>query len=86
LKRNGDAAAEYRKCIARHERLLAFDPANVEWETDLVVGLYKLARTGDERRTHLTRALTILRKLKAAQQLPASLGDWPGVIEAELGK
>ena len=43
LKRVPEATAAYRKGLARLEQLTNYDRSNAEWQTDLVVGLYKLA-------------------------------------------
>jgi hypothetical protein len=43
---------------------LVGDPANVLWQTDLVIALRSLALAGDEARPRLVRALEIARTLR----------------------
>ena len=70
--RADDARAEYRKSLDIYEKLVAADPDNALWQTDLVVALVRLALTGDEPRPRLERALEIMRRLEREGKLAAS--------------
>ena len=62
------------------------DPANVLWQTDLVIALRSLALTGDEARPRLARALEIARTLRDQGRLGADQVGWPEALEQELAK
>ena len=66
------------------EKLAARDPANTQWQTDLVVSLTKIASVLEnqgafERKqaaVNYERALKILRLLPAADRLTGEQKDW----------
>ena len=70
------AAYEESLDIARH--LAAVDPGNVQWQTDLVVSLYKIAilADGDRKSAAVDEALKIVEQLDAAGKLSPDKKDW----------
>ena len=66
--------------------LAAADPSNTQWQTNVVVSLFKLARAGDDPRGRLNEALAILNRLRSQNRLPPAQQRWIGMIEAELAK
>jgi hypothetical protein len=67
-------------------RLAAADPGNALWQTDLVLGLYQVARLGDNARANLSRALEILQRLDRENKLSADQKRWISMISQELAK
>jgi hypothetical protein len=89
LKAQGDLAGAlilYRGSLAIRKVLAQKDPSNVQWQTDVVVSLYKLAGAGDNPRANLIEALAILKRLNAAGTLPPDKTGWIPRIEAALAK
>ncbi len=70
---------EIRKALA------ARDPANVVWQTDLVVSGWKLASAGAaDAARHLAEGLAILKRLHAEGRLTADQEGWIAPFEAAL--
>jgi tetratricopeptide (TPR) repeat protein len=84
LDRSEQAVEEFRPAFAIIKKLAAEDPGNVLWQTDLVIALRRLARAGDEPRTHLEQALAIARQLDGEGKLGAEQAGWIKELEAEL--
>jgi tetratricopeptide (TPR) repeat protein len=86
------ALTSYQSALAIHKRLIARDPANTEWQTDLVVSLYKIATVLEKQSppqkkgaaTNYERILDILRPLVAANRLAANQQDWIADVEKRL--
>jgi hypothetical protein len=73
---NGDAAlAAYRKALAIREALSLRDPANTEWQRDLIVSHFKLSESGSDARHHLEAALAIATRLAGEGRL-APVDAW----------
>jgi tetratricopeptide (TPR) repeat protein len=73
----------FRTDLAIRERLAA-DPANVLWQTDLVIALRRLALAGDDSRTRLMKALEITRRLEKEDKLGAEQAGWISDLEERL--
>jgi tetratricopeptide (TPR) repeat protein len=89
LKSQGDTAgaiAAYRESLAIRRELVAKDPGNAQWQADLVLALWRLARAGDDPRSRLSEALTILRRLNAENRLTPTQRGWIAAIEGELAR
>jgi chromosome segregation protein len=84
--RREEALLEYQASLAIYEKLATADPANVQWQTELVINLARLGTNGDEPRSRLTRALKIMRRLEQDGKLTAAHQGWIKLIELELTK
>jgi len=79
------ALSAYQQSLQIAEKLAAHDPANLKWQTDLAVSLYKNGTVFEqqdpprkkEAATNYQRMLNILRPLAAANRLAA---DQKGLI------
>jgi hypothetical protein len=85
----GDAAgaeAAYAEGLAIRRALAKTDPGNVQWQTDVVVSLYKIAGVseGARRTDAVNEALGILGRLKAQGALTAEQQSWPDALRALL--
>jgi hypothetical protein len=76
------------KVVATTERLTKADPANVVWQTDLVVGLIKISLVSDppDACAAYERALAILELLARDGKLTAVEQRWPQLIRGALEK
>src|SRR5947209_12279517 len=63
--RGVEGTALLHRALAIRDRLAAADPANTQWQIDLVVLLVGLAQAGDDAPARLARALEIVRRLAA---------------------
>jgi tetratricopeptide (TPR) repeat protein len=84
--RRPEALDAYRKTLMIREQLAAADPGNALWQTDLVLGLYQVARLGDNPRANLARALEITQRLDREGKLSADQRRWIDLIVQELAK
>jgi len=82
--RREEALAAYQKSLGIREKLVAADQGNTQWQTELVVSLYKIAGFGEGRDANLNRSLEILRRLDAAGALSADQTGWITAIEEAL--
>ncbi len=65
-----DGALEaYQASLAIRERLAAADPANTQWQRDLIVSHVKLSASGGDAKIHLAAALEIAERLMAEGKL-----------------
>jgi len=72
------------RALAIRDRLAAADPANTQWQIDLVVLLVGLAQAGDDAPARLARALEIVRRLAAEGKLTPDQKSWPQAIEQAI--
>jgi tetratricopeptide (TPR) repeat protein len=84
--RRPEALDAYRKTLTIRERLAAADAGSALWQTDLVLGLFQVARLGDNPRANLSRALEILQGLDREGRLSADQRRWINTIAQELAK
>jgi tetratricopeptide (TPR) repeat protein len=80
---NGSRAA-YRESLEVARAVSAKDPGNVQWRTDIVLSLWRLAAAGDEPRERLIGALKILRLLKLEGALSPDQEQWIAAIERDI--
>ena len=75
---NAGALAAYDESLAIARHLAAVDPGNVQWQTDLVVSLYKVAilADGEKKSGAVDEALKIVEQLDAAGKLSPDKKDW----------
>ena len=86
------ALTSYQSALAIRAQLATRDAANTQWQTDLVVSLYKIATVLEkqsspqkkEAATKYQRILDILRPLAAANRLAANQQDWIADVEKHL--
>jgi hypothetical protein len=82
------ALAAFEQGLAIRERLAEADPSNAQWQTDVVVSLWKLAGDGlaepAAARDYLRRVLAILEGLAAAGRLHGAQQEWPALIGQRL--
>jgi hypothetical protein len=78
------AVTAYEESLVIARRLSGVDPSNVQWSTDLVVALYKLALVteGDQRRAYLDEALKIVEALDAEGKLSPDKKNWKNMLLA----
>jgi hypothetical protein len=64
--------------LAIAEQLAGIDKSNVQWQTDLVVSLYKIATfaDGDRKSAALDKALAIVERLEVEGRLSPDKRDW----------
>jgi hypothetical protein len=64
--------------------LAATDPGNVQFQTDLALALYKVARvaTGDQKQASIDEALQLLKRLEDEGKLSPSQQTWKDQIAA----
>jgi len=87
LAASGDvkgSRAAYRESLEIARAVSAKDPGNVQWRTDIVLSLWRLAAAGDEPRERLIGALKILRHLKLAGALSPDQEQWIAAIEHDI--
>jgi hypothetical protein len=84
--RQNEALAEYYRSLAIAEELVAADPSNVDWQLDLVTGLYKVSTLLDpaKARPALHRAIAVLDSLAKANRLTAAQADWRRLFRQAL--
>jgi hypothetical protein len=72
------ALAAYEESLAIAQRLADIDQTNAQWQTDLVVSLYKIATyaDGEKRSAALDKALAIVERLEAEGKLSPDKKDW----------
>jgi hypothetical protein len=78
------ALAAYEESLAIVRRLADTDNSNVEWQTDLVVSLYKIANLadGETKDAALDEALKLVERLDAEGKLSPDKKDWKGKLLA----
>jgi hypothetical protein len=90
--RSGDAEGAlkaYEESLAIRQKLVAADPGNAQWQTDLVVSYVRIAQaTKNEvrRKAALEDALRIVKTLDTKGLLSADQKEWRGALEAQLAK
>ena len=72
------------RALAIRDRLAAAEPANAQWQIDLVMLLVGLAQAGDDAPARLARALEIVRRLAAEGKLTPDQKSWPQAIEQAI--
>jgi hypothetical protein len=88
----GVPAATDKEDLQIRQKLAARDPGNAQWQTDLVISLWKLAAVLEQQGTPQKReagakyqqALEILRPLAVENRLTAEQKKWIARIEARL--
>ena len=86
----GGALKSYQDGLDIRKRLAALDPANTEWQTDLVVSAWKMSGlvphglTREASAVQLQDALVILARLKANGALRADQQGWSQMIQQRL--
>jgi hypothetical protein len=78
------ALASLDEALAIRRRLAETDTGNVEWQTDLVLALYKLARaaTGNQKDAAIDEALVLLKHLDDEGKLSPSQKTWKDQLTA----
>jgi hypothetical protein len=84
--------SSYKQDLEIVQKLAARDPANAQWETDLVISLWKLASILEQQGTlqkreagvNYQRAVDLLRPLAAENRLTAEQKTWISQLEARL--
>lgn len=84
--RAGDAAgamAAYAEGLDIHRALAEKDPDNTQWQTDVVVSLWKLSQLeqGTTGRGYLEEALSILERLSSQRLLSADQQGWIEILK-----
>jgi hypothetical protein len=77
------ALKAYKDGLDIAKQLAARDPANVVWQTDLVVSAWKLAETAEDKQ-HLASGLAILKRLYAEGKLTADQKKWIAAFEEAM--
>ncbi len=78
------ALAAYEESLAISRKLATLDATNVQWQTDLVVGLYKIAlMTGDDKKAaSVDEAIKIVERLDAEGKLSPDKKNWKDMLLA----
>ena len=77
-----------RKASPSVRKLAASDPGNAEWQTDVVVSLYKVSTVSDPPRARaaLREALAIVEALARDNRLTAAQKNWPQLLRDALAE
>ncbi|OYQ21877.1 hypothetical protein, partial [Elstera cyanobacteriorum] len=67
-------------------KLAAQEPGNIEFQTDLIVSLVRLAFAGERPEKHYSEALAILSDLNARGLLSADQSTWVPAVTAKLAE
>ena len=86
------ALSSYKQFQEIAQKLAAHDPGNVQWKTDLVLSLWKLASILEQQGTpqkreagvNYQRALELLRALAVENRLTAEQKTWISQLEVRL--
>lgn len=81
-----DALRTFRETVEIADHLAKADPANAQWQVDVLWSHWRLARHGDEPARRWALIVATLRKLKDENKLTAEQATWLPVAEAELAK
>ena len=84
MNQKPEAIGSLRKALLIAERLAAGNPDQINFQTYLVEILYELATLGDDTKTRLQRALSVLNQLQAKRQLSKDEIDWLVQIQEAL--
>ena len=82
------ALPAYEESLAIVRKLAMSDPHNVEWQTDLVISLYKISTVSEPPRARaaLREALGALDVLARDNRLTAAQKSWPHIMRDALAK
>lgn len=78
------ALAAYEESLQIRRDLTTLDPTNIKWQTNLVIGLYRMGIDEAQQERHFEEALSILRRLAGEGLLTENQTGWIGFFERNL--